>query len=173
MQRVSGRLRLAPAKLIDTNRLIKPAQLCVATVGEREPLTSNEFADNQRGEDFATFGLGRDPSRGNHRGTEEIVIFSNRFAGIDANANTDRLATGARLLECTLKGNRTLERTLGRGERSQESVTERLDFIPAITLECVAGDSFMVTKEFAANSVTEALHHRGMALDVGEEEGTE
>jgi len=63
----------------------------LAEVRKEEPFAGAELADGQRGEDFAALGQSGDAGGEDHRLAKEIAVLLNRLAGVEADADGQRL----------------------------------------------------------------------------------
>ena len=75
--------------------------------------------------------------------------------------------------EGALEGDGALEGGGDAAEGGHEAVAHGLHFGAAVRLQGLAGDALVLAEDVAALGVAEALHHLGVADDVGEEDGAE
>src|SRR5262249_55950498 len=118
-------------------------------------------------------------------GPEEVVVFGDGLAGVDAYTDAERgnltprpplrlYGEGERDLVCGfLEGDGALDGLLGAAEGGHEAVAHGFDFGAAVGREGFAGKALVLAQDVAAFGVAEALHHCRVGFDVGEENGAE
>src|SRR5439155_17959630 len=98
---------LPPPHLIDPHWLLEPFRYELAAVREQEPLPAAQPPHRISHQDLPSFSLSGDPRRENHRRAEEVAVFFDWLAGVEADANVEWLAPA--LGEGALEGDRTFD----------------------------------------------------------------
>src|SRR5262245_43848085 len=101
-----------------------------------------------RNEDLAFPGLPGDARGHDDRGAEEVAIFFDGLARVEADAYVQRLAfvSGERSLEC----DGAIHRLSDRREGGHKAIAYRLHLRAAVLLEKIARDALVLAEDFAA-----------------------
>jgi hypothetical protein len=123
--------------------------------------------------DLAARRLGRDAGSQDHGLAEELVLVSQRFAGVEPDAHADRLGGTLGVVggECALDPDGALQGAARAPEGEQEAVALELDLVAPVRGKLLAHDLVVGPDYLARLEVAEALGHLGEALHVGEHEG--
>src|SRR5439155_17962678 len=162
---------LPPPHLIDPHWLLEPFRYELAAVREQEPLPAAQPPHRVRYQYLPALRLRGDPRRQDHGRPEETAALLDRLAGVEADADVERLALA--LGECALQGDGALDGAGDAAEGRHEAVAHRLHFVAAVRLQYFAGDALVLTQDGAAALVAEAGHHVRVADEVGEEDGAQ
>ena len=103
------------------------AEDVLATVGEEEALAGAEGPDHVRGEDLARLAVGGDAGGEDDAAAEEVAAFLDRLAGVETDADADRLlALVLALGEGPLQLDGAFDRAADGGERGHEPIAHGL-----------------------------------------------
>ena len=150
-----------------------------AAIGELEVLDRAEQAFHcLRDEYFVARRLGRDPRRRCDRRTEQIAapiraLFSDHLAGVDANADRNRLVRVVLVARPhrTLNRDSALDRPSRRREGDHRAVARPLDLLPAELFHLALDKLAVRTEDPLCRLVAQASRQVSRTLDVREEEG--
>src|SRR5438093_4373085 len=162
---------LPPPHLLAPHWLLEPFRYELAAVREQEPLPAAQPPHRVRYQYLPALRLRGDPRRQDHGRAEEIAVLLDRLAGVEADADVERLALA--LGECALQGDGAFDGAGDAAERRHEAVAHRLHFGAAVRLQDFAGDALVLAQHRPPALVAEPRHHLRVSDEIGEEHGAE
>ena len=137
-------------------------------VCEVDLFAATEVADDLGGEDLAGLGAVADAGGELDGAAEVVVVFGDRFAGVEADADADLAADEVALdLEGSFYG------TDGGAKGSHDAVAGVFDLFAVVVGEGLADGRVVAVKDCLGLVVADGLGGGGGGLEVGEEDGAE
>jgi hypothetical protein len=164
--------------LPDPNRVFEATKRLLAAVVKKEAFAGDKFTDDVGNKDFAAFGECGNAGSGDDGRAEEVVVFGDGFACVNADTNADSVGKPVKgfaqlFVQGLLERNRTFEGALGRRERSEKAISHRLDFASPVGAERLARDALVFAQKLATPCIPEEAQEVAVAFDIGEQDRAE
>ena len=153
------------AELVDPFGGLQVLESMIAEIDQREPFRIDLLHRRERHQDLAAAPGGRDPGGAVDVGADVPFGRANRGARVDPDTDPD----GSRP-QGTISVPGSLERTAGRPEREEESVTLRVDLHPAVTSEGLPQHAAMLRQDVRIGALPELVEQPRGSFDVSEQE---
>src|SRR3972149_2409434 len=115
---------------------------------QQKPLPAAQPPSRIRHQDPPPPRLRRDPRRQDYRRSEEVAIFFDRLAGVEADADVQRLSLA--LGEGPLEGDGAFDGLRHRPERRHEAVAHRFHLGAAVRLQHLSGDDLVLAEDVSS-----------------------